>query len=182
MSHYTSLAIDNSNLGSSKAQRDTQQGVKTLSLTSIAAVEEIHGDKTKAISVWLALLINIIIICILSTAVFVPFKLTTFGLLSSRTKSIYVTGLTVLATICAAFSSTQIRHLWLRKIDVQLATPGIDFSAVNTRIDEMENRTWGIKRLGRITTMAHYLLFPDFRSHHDSHRGRVIVYSSSETR
>jgi hypothetical protein len=133
MSHYTSLAIDNSNLGSSKAQRDTQQGVKTLSLTSIAAVEEIHGDKTKAISVWLALLINIIIICILSTAVFVPFKLTTFGLLSSRTKSIYVTGLTVLATICAAFSSTQIRHLWLRKIDVQLATPGIDLSAVNTR-------------------------------------------------
>ncbi|KAH8747828.1 hypothetical protein F5882DRAFT_490977 [Hyaloscypha sp. PMI_1271] len=86
-----------------------------------------------AISVWLALLINTIIICILSTAVFVPFKLTTFGLLSSHTKSIYVTGLTVLATICAAFSSAQIRHLWLRKIDVQLATPGIDFSTINTR-------------------------------------------------
>lgn len=104
----------------------------TLSLNSTTAVEEIHVHKTNTISVWLGLLVNIIIIGILATAVFIPFKLTTFGLLSSRTKSIYVTGLTVLATICAAFSSAQIRHLWLRKIDAQIATPGIELSAVNT--------------------------------------------------
>jgi hypothetical protein len=133
MSQYTSLTIDNLDLASSKDPPYTPQGGKNPPLASATAVEEIYVNKIKSISVWFALLINSIIICILVAAVFIPFKLTTFGLLSSHTKSIYVTGLTVLATICAAFSSSQIRHLWLKRIVIQLATPGIDFSGVNTR-------------------------------------------------
>ena len=118
MSYYTSLKIDSSNLSSSKEIREEPDTPRPV-------------DKTKSILIWLTLPLNLVIIGILVAAVFVPFKLTTIGLLSSETKSIYVTGLTALATICAAFSSAQIRHLWLRKIDGQLATPGVDISAVN---------------------------------------------------
>ncbi|PVH75089.1 hypothetical protein DL98DRAFT_536878 [Cadophora sp. DSE1049] len=134
MSQYTSLTIDHSNISSSEGKLETQQEATTTSLASTAAIEELRGQKIKSarIAVWVALLINIIIICILTTAVFVPFKLTNFGILSSRTKSIYVTTLTILATLCAAFSSSQIRHLWLRHVDIQLASLNGDFSAVNS--------------------------------------------------
>jgi hypothetical protein len=77
-----------------------------------------------------AILINTILVAILVPVLFVPFELASIGQLGTREKSIYVTGLTVLATLCASFSSSQIRYLWLKKVDIQIASD-VDLVVVN---------------------------------------------------
>ena len=67
--------------------------------------------------IWAAILLNFAIAGLLLTVVFMSVKLTDVGPLSTKSKALYVTCITILATICASFTGTQIRSLWLRKVD-----------------------------------------------------------------
>ncbi|MCJ1317675.1 hypothetical protein MMC15_003000 [Xylographa vitiligo] len=67
-----------------------------------------------------ALTLNVAIVAFLVAIVFVDISLTTVGSLSSTARALYVTGTTVLASLCTYLTASQIRMLWLRRADTQL--------------------------------------------------------------
>ncbi|MCJ1432841.1 hypothetical protein MMC27_002199 [Xylographa pallens] len=67
-----------------------------------------------------ALILNVAIVAFLIAIVFVDISLTTIGSLSPTARALYVTGTTVLASLCTYATTSQIRMLWLRRVDAQL--------------------------------------------------------------
>ncbi|XP_014559586.1 hypothetical protein COCVIDRAFT_13488 [Bipolaris victoriae FI3] len=76
------------------------------------------------ISVGLAVLANVSMFTVLVVAVFVPIRFSgstgNHGSLSTVEKTIYVTVLTTLGTMCRAFTLSRLRQLWLRIFDLEL--------------------------------------------------------------
>jgi hypothetical protein len=74
----------------------------------------------RSISILLAIVLDIFIVAFLVVIVFVPIKLTAVGPLSGDNRTLYVTSVTVLATVCTTFFMHCIRDLWLQKVDIKL--------------------------------------------------------------
>ncbi|KIM96444.1 hypothetical protein OIDMADRAFT_148305 [Oidiodendron maius Zn] len=75
-----------------------------------------------------ALLLHIALVALLVVVVLVPISLTSSGSLSSQNNTLYITGITVIATLATSFTKNQIRELWLRNVDVRLSrgdNPGL---------------------------------------------------------
>ena len=79
-----------------------------------------RGDATAIYRVYvystLAIALNLSITVFLLLLVFIPFHLTSQGLLSGDLKTLYTTSITVVATICTKASVGQIRALWLMRV------------------------------------------------------------------
>ncbi|MCJ1294828.1 hypothetical protein MMC34_006387 [Xylographa carneopallida] len=95
--------------------------VKSIPLSHVeeVGVQPQHSDHSKLHGV-AALVLNVAIVAFLIAIVFVDISLTTIGSLDPTAKALYVTGTTVLASLCTYFSASQIRILWLRRVDTQL--------------------------------------------------------------
>ncbi|MCJ1407023.1 hypothetical protein MMC19_001093 [Ptychographa xylographoides] len=78
-----------------------------------------HSQHGKLLGV-AVLILNIVLVTFLISIVFVDINLTTVGSLSSTARTLYVTGTTVLASLCTYLTASQIRMLWLRRVDLQL--------------------------------------------------------------
>lgn len=75
---------------------------------------------SRSISFFTAVVLDVLIVVFLVVVVFVPVRLTSIGPLSGDDRTLYVTSVTVLATMCTTFFMHVIRELWLRKVDVHL--------------------------------------------------------------
>jgi hypothetical protein len=78
--------------------------------------------RSRSISLALvAVLLHIAFVILLFVVVLVPISLTSSGSLSSQNNTLYITGITVIATVATSFTKSQIRELWLRNVDVRLS-------------------------------------------------------------
>ncbi|MCJ1387077.1 hypothetical protein MMC17_010206 [Xylographa soralifera] len=95
--------------------------VKSIPQSHVEEVEihPQHSEHGKLLGV-AALILNVVIVAFLIAIVFVDISLTTIGSLSSTARALYVTGTTVLASLCTYLTASQIRMLWLRRVDIQL--------------------------------------------------------------
>lgn len=75
---------------------------------------------SQSVSWFVAVTLNVLIVAFLVVVVFVPIKLTSIGPLSGEHRTLYVTSVTVLATVCTTFFIHVVRELWLQKIDTRL--------------------------------------------------------------
>jgi hypothetical protein len=102
-----------------------------------------------------AVLLNIALVVFLIVVVLVPISLTSSGSLSSQNNTLYITGITVIATLTTSFTKNQIRKLWLRKVDVRLSrgdSPGIANASWRTALGLASTRE----------TMGHWDIFFTF--------------------
>ncbi|KAK5053786.1 hypothetical protein LTR84_001748 [Exophiala bonariae] len=80
----------------------------------------LRRPKSQSISFFVVVALDILIIGFLVAVVFTSIKLTSIGPLSGDHRTLYVTSVTVLATICTTFFIHVVRELWLQKIDTHL--------------------------------------------------------------
>ncbi|MCJ1388474.1 hypothetical protein MMC18_001321 [Xylographa bjoerkii] len=78
-----------------------------------------HSQHGKLLGI-AALILNVVLVAFLIAIVFVDINLTSVGSLSSTARALYVTGTTILASLCTYLTASQIRMLWLRRVDKQL--------------------------------------------------------------
>jgi hypothetical protein len=84
-----------------------------------------------------AVLLHIALVALLVVVVLVPISLTSSGPLSSQNNTLYITGITVIATLATSFTKNQIRELWLRNVDVRLSrgdSPGLTNASWRTAL------------------------------------------------
>ncbi|MCJ1319557.1 hypothetical protein MMC15_004893 [Xylographa vitiligo] len=92
-----------------------------------ASTELLHQSNIFAI---LTLILNISLSIFLIIVVFVEINLTKIGSLTATNKAVYVIGTGLLASTCTFLTSTQIRTLWLRLVDIRLHR-GVSMAQVN---------------------------------------------------
>jgi hypothetical protein len=78
----------------------------------------ISSEALNVSSRWLyaTVLINVAVIALMTVVPFVGFYIRKPGVLSTEDRTLYVTGTTILASMIAALTSSQLRRLLLRKI------------------------------------------------------------------
>lgn len=133
--------------------------------TSLVASRQIYNAIT-------AVLLNIALVAILIVVVVVPISLTSSGSLSSLAKTLYITGITVVATLTASFTKGQIRKVWLRKVGVQLS---------GGAVPEVVSASWrtalGLGSAGNREALGYLLYVPCCRTVYHSYRRRSVGIS-----